>query len=112
MPKPSWKLHSGAYASLWNLRAPSHPTEEDKQLAKVAINAFGLTGVDIKSHQSGPRRDPTETIAQCNDAQDKWCELARPLPRPADIRIPSSPPFAYLTVEGKMITSPPAHAAR
>ena len=63
MLKPCWELHSETHPGLWNLRAPFNPTGGEKQPAKVAFNAHGLTGLDIKSHQSGPQRYPADAIA-------------------------------------------------
>ena len=69
-------------------------------LSWVAFRLHGVVGVAIKSHQDSPPRYPTEALAQSNAKVDRWCTLARPCPSPADVRIPSSPLFAFVCYMG------------
>jgi hypothetical protein len=66
----------------------------------------------IKSHQTIPPRFPTEAVADGNDAQDTWCELARPLRQLSDVMLPTSPIFAFLPTGGRMLTTFPTLAIR
>jgi len=68
--------------------------------------------MDIKSHQSSPPFYPTEALVNGNAKVDQWCETARLLSKPDDVKIPSSRSIAFLCYKGRMITASPAAATR
>jgi hypothetical protein len=68
--------------------------------------------MDIKSHQTEAPFFPTEALVHGNTKVDLWCERARLLPMPDDVKIPSSPCIAFLCYQGRMITASPDTATR
>ena len=97
--------------STWHVLRPTDPADRLQCWCKIACHEFGFVGVDVKSHQQG-EQIPHPAIVQGNEAQDEHCGEARTLRRPADVAIPSGGFFAFLSVEGRMVTSPAATALR
>ena len=95
-----------AYPQLWNVRAQVTPDGKPKWLCKTHNHGLNMIGIDIKSHQTQEVLVPNIALVQGNDAQDTACDRARSLPLPEDVKLPTSPTFAYITFEGSMFTSP------
>ena len=73
--------------------------------SRIAFEAIGLVGLDIKSHQAGTPV-PFPNLVQGNVVQDQGCDAARLSTSPADVRMPSGGPFAWFSDQGYMVTSP------
>ena len=102
-PLPAWKLHQQHFPTNWHTFAPV--SGKLKCHSRIAFEAIGLVGLDIKSHQSGSPV-PFPNLVQGNVVQDQGCDAARLSTSPADVRMPSGGPFAWFSDQGYMVTSP------
>ena len=104
-PLPAWKLHQNQqhFPTHWHTFAPA--SGKLKCHSRIAFEAIGLVGLDIKSHQSGSPL-PFPNLVQGNVVQDQGCDAARLSTSPADVRMPSGGPFAWFSDQGYMATSP------
>ena len=75
-------------------------------MSKISFYQFGLTGLDVTSHQTNSSY-PYQVITQGNDAQDEYCKDTHIRQVPANILLPSGGPFAFLCKDGRMITTIP-----
>ncbi|CAE7770376.1 unnamed protein product [Symbiodinium sp. CCMP2592] len=106
---PSWRRHVEAHPHEWNQRRQLGTRLV--WMCRLAHDADGLVGVDLKSHQT---QDPCPhpVIVAGNASQDAGCRLAAAGAAPPDVLLPAGGTFAFLVREGRMITSPARAAIR
>ena len=73
--------------------------------SRIAFVEDGVVGLDIRSHQQYTSL-PFPVFTQGNEAQDAGCRVASANPSPPDVRYPSSGPFAWAALDGRMVTGP------
>ena len=106
---PSWKLNLDSFPERWNVPCPS--ARPGAYLSRVALQVPGLVAVDIKSHQTGTSA-PFPFLVAGNEAQDNACAAARAQPLPPDVHLPTGGVFAFICLEGRMVTAPAREAIR
>ena len=100
---PSWRLHQLAFPQHWNVRMPLN--DKMRTFSRIAFVEDGVVGLDIRSHQQYTTL-PFPVFTQGNEAQDAGCRVASANPSPPDVRYPSSGPFAWAALDGRMVTGP------
>ena len=97
---PFWKNDQIRNPEKWEVRISLEPELKTKRMSKISFYQFGLTGLDVKSHQTNSSY-PYPIITKGNDAQDEYRKDSHLRPVPANILIPSGGPFAFLCKDGQ-----------
>lgn len=110
--EPAWRINQRIHPEGWRIQShPEDQRDKPKWLSKIAFQASGVVGVDIKSHQ-GDMQLPNAACVHGNHTQDVMCDSVRGNPRPAGVRLPSGGTFCFITRDGHMVTRAIADANR
>ena len=77
----------------------------------MAYEQDGILGVDIKSHQEGAGL-PFPAVAAGNEAMDSACTSFYNAPSRDHVFLPSGGLFAFIVLEGRMVTGKATEAIR
>ena len=103
VPAPSWKLHQQRFPHQWNIQLPVDGHQ--RTFSRIAFAEDGVVGVDIRSHQTNTSL-PFPVLTQGNEAQDAGCSAQSRSAAPPDIRVPTAGTFAWICLDGRMVTGP------
>ena len=103
VPAPSWKLHQQRFPHQWNIQLPVDGHQ--RTFSRIAFAEDGVVGVDIRSHQTNTSL-PFPVLTQGNEAQDAGCSAQSRSAAPPDIRVPTAGTFAWIGLDGRMVTGP------
>ena len=102
-PTPSWKLHQQRFPHQWNVQLPVDGHQ--RVFSRIAFAEDGVVGVDIRSHQADTSL-PFPVLTQDNEAQDAGCSAQSRSTAPPDVRLPTGGSFAWVDLDGRMVTGP------
>ena len=103
VPAHSWKLHQQRFPHQWNIQLPVDGHQ--RTFSRIAFAEDGVVGVDIRSHQTNTSL-PFPVLTQGNEAQDVGCSAQSRSAAPPDIRLPTAGTFAWIGLDGRMVTGP------